>query len=894
MGSRSGLSAYGIAFAAVALAIVVRLLLDPWMGDRFPFITVFLAVPFAAWYGGKGPGLLALIAGAFGVAFFIMQPRHLMPVGQIDLVGLVVYAVVSLASIAMFESLRRTHQRAEQRQRELEQEMGARRLAEQALAEREEFMRTTLSSIGDAVLATDARGIVTYMNPVAEALTGWTLAQARGQFLDAVFRIVAEDTLQPVENPALRALKDNVIVGLANHTILLSKDGKQVPIDDSAAPIRNEKGNITGAVLTFREVIEQRRVIREREQALAILNSLVATAPIGITILDQQMRYRHMNAALADMNGIPVEDHIGKTIAEIVPDLFPKVEPIFRRLLEGGDPVLDQIFEAETKKSPGVKRIWRENWFPITGPGDDEPVGVGVTVQDITEERRAVHEITGLAQRLTSLVDNTPLAVIEWDADFCITRWSGLAERVFGWTAEEVIGKRIDAFPIVYAPDMSNVQDVMARLLDRDNPFVVSRNRNNTKRGTVIHCEWYNSVLRDEAGQMLAVLSLVLDVTERQHAEEALKEADRRKDEFLATLAHELRNPLAPLGNGLQLMRMAHGDQATIQQALTMMERQFAQLVRLVDDLMDLSRISNGRIELRKERVQLGAVVASAMETSRPLVEQMGHELTITLPPEPIVLDGDLTRLAQVFMNLLTNAAKYTEQRGQISLTAEREDNEIVVYVRDSGIGIAAEQIPRLFQMFTQGERSLAKAQGGLGIGLNLVKQLVAMHGGSVEARSDGPGKGSEFVVRLPIAVEPSVQQPAHQSVASPLTGSALRILIVDDNRDGADSLSHMLQLMGNDTRTAYDGVEAVDAAGNFRPDVVLLDIGLPRLNGYDACRRIRGQSWADNVVIFAMTGWGQEEDRRRSHDAGFDHHMVKPVEPKTLMSMLAALPRPN
>jgi len=282
------------------------------------------------------------------------------------------------------------------------------------------------------------------------------------------------------------------------------------------------------------------------------------------------------------------------------------------------------------------------------------------------------------------------------------------------------------------------------------------------------------------------------------------------------------------------------------------------------------------------------------METSRPLVEQMGHELTITLPPEPIVLDGDLTRLAQVFMNLLTNAAKYTEQRGQISLTAEREDNEIVVYVRDSGIGIAAEQIPRLFQMFTQGERSLAKAQGGLGIGLNLVKQLVAMHGGSVEARSDGPGKGSEFVVRLPIAVEPSVQQPAHQSVASPLTGSALRILIVDDNRDGADSLSHMLQLMGNDTRTAYDGVEAVDAAGNFRPDVVLLDIGLPRLNGYDACRRIRGQSWADNVVIFAMTGWGQEEDRRRSHDAGFDHHMVKPVEPKTLMSMLAALPRPN
>src|SRR6185295_13078461 len=376
------------------------------MGDRFPFITVFLAVPFAAWYGGRGPGLLAMAGGAFGVAFFVLQPRYTLPIGQIEYqVGLVLYAIVCFASIAMFESVRRNRQRAERKQLELEQEMAERRVAEHALAQQEEFMRTTLSSIGDAVLATEARGMVTYMNPVAEALTGWTLAEARGQSFDVVFRIVNEDTLQPVESPVPRALRDGVIVGLANHAILLSKNGKRVPIDDSAAPIRDENGNIRGAVLTFRQVFEQRRMMLEREQALATLNNLVATAPIGITILDKEMRFTHINAALADMNGIPAEDHIGKTVAEIVPDIYAQVEPILRRLMDTGEFVPDQILEGETKNSPGVKRVWRESWFPITGPGEDKPVGVGVTVQEITEERRAVREMAGLVQRLTSLVD---------------------------------------------------------------------------------------------------------------------------------------------------------------------------------------------------------------------------------------------------------------------------------------------------------------------------------------------------------------------------------------------------------------------------------------------------------------------------------------------------------
>jgi PAS domain S-box-containing protein len=387
------------------------------------------------------------------------------------------------------------------------------------------------------------------------------------------------------------------------------------------------------------------------------------------------------------------------------------------------------------------------------------------------------------------------------------------------------------------------------------------------------------------------------DITERKGDEETLRqlaaelaEAHHRKDEFLATLAHELRNPLAPIRNGLQLMKLVGGQNDNVEQARSMMERQLAQMVRLIDDLMDVSRISRGKLELRKECVPMDVVLNSAVETSRPLIEQMGHELTVTLPDQPLIVDADMTRLAQVFLNLLNNAAKYSDRGGHIQLNVEHQGSDVVVTVKDTGIGIAADQLTRIFEMFTQVDRSLDKSHGGLGIGLTLVKRLVEMHGGRVEAKSRGPGKGSEFIVRLPVLVEASRLQAwgVEQDPASPK--SSLRILIVDDNRDGADSLAMMLRIMGNDTRTAYEGQEGVDVAGEFRPEVLLLDIGLPKLNGYEACRNIREQAWGKGVVMIAMTGWGQDDDRRRSHEAGFDHHLVKPVDPQELMKMLAGL----
>lgn len=389
----------------------------------------------------------------------------------------------------------------------------------------------------------------------------------------------------------------------------------------------------------------------------------------------------------------------------------------------------------------------------------------------------------------------------------------------------------------------------------------------------------------DEIEFLETISQYVTAAYERLRLIGQLRESDRRKDEFLATLAHELRNPMAPIRNGLQLLRLGSGPEVQ-QQAREMMERQLGQLVRLVDDLLDISRITRNRLELRKTRTELRAVIENAVETVRPLIESNGHSLTVSLPSKPIFLDADLTRLAQVFWNLLNNSAKYTEPGGHISLTAELLANEIVVTVRDTGIGIPRELQPRLFELFSQLDQTLERSQGGLGIGLALVKGLTEMHGGTVSVNSPGKGLGASFIVRLPVLNEES-----HLEESRPQQGGGprekLRIVVVDDNRDGAASLAMYLSILGNDTRTAHDGLEAVELAEAFRPDVIVLDIGLPKLNGYDACRRIRSRSWGQAIKIIAATGWGQDEDRRRTTEAGFDHHLVKPIDPNTLQTLL-------
>jgi PAS domain S-box-containing protein len=543
----------------------------------------------------------------------------------------------------------------------------------------------------------------------------------------------------------------------------------------------------------------------------------------------------------------------------------------------------------------------REVVFERTSDGRAKII-LGVA-QDVTKHREADEALRQRTAILQAVSNNTTELIFVKDRESRFIYANPATLKVLGLTEQEALGgdglqqtvQPASEIAAIYANDRkvlhSGEEQTFEEVLTGPN-------------GTRVYLST-KTPFRNEDGKVIGIIGISRDITERRQAEEKLRqqeeklrEADRRKDEFLATLAHELRNPLAPIRNGLALLKIADRDAIAIEQVRSMMERQLTQMIRLVDDLLDVSRITRDKLVLRKERVALSAVIHSALETSRPLVEANGHELSVTMPSEPIYLDADTTRLSQVFANLLNNAAKYTERSGHIALNVSApkavsngksqpgKPDEVVVTIKDSGVGIPTAMLPQVFDLFIQVDRTLEKAQGGLGIGLTLVRRLVEMHGGNVEARSEGPGKGSEFIVRLPIAARaPSIPVDDEQAAGPPM--SRRRILVVDDNEDSGNSLCMLLDMMGNDVRVVHSGASALESIGDFRPDIVLLDIGMPEMNGYEVCRTIRMQPLAKQPVIVACTGWGQPEDRRRSHEAGFNHHLVKPVDIDALKMLL-------
>lgn len=484
-----------------------------------------------------------------------------------------------------------------------------------------------------------------------------------------------------------------------------------------------------------------------------------------------------------------------------------------------------------------------------------------------------------------AIIESSQDAIISKTLQGIILSWNTGAERLFGYTAEEAIGQSII---LLIPPERQDEEhEILARIArgDRVEHFETVRL---TKQGRPIHISLTVSPIRNAQNQIIGASKIARDITDRKRIEAALLEEDKRKDQFIALLAHELRNPLAPLRNGLQVLRMAGSDPKVLAQARDMMERQLGHMVRLIDDLLDISRISQNKMELRRSRVLLADVISSAVETAASAIDQGKHRFSISLPPEPIHLDADLTRLSQVFSNLLTNSAKYTEPGGCIWLVAEQRGDEVVVSVRDNGTGIPPESIARVFDMFSQVDRSIERSTGGLGIGLALVKGLVEMHGGRVKAESAGQGQGSTFTVTLPVLNTASPAAGAAPDKQTPADRHKRRILVVDDNRDAADSLTTILKLIGNEVRTAYDGFEAVELAESFQPQIILMDIGMPNLNGYDAAQRIRAEMWGQDIVIVALTGWGQEMDRIQSREAGCNGHLVKPVNLADLEQMLA------
>ncbi len=666
------------------------------------------------------------------------------------------------------QELRRAHDELEERVRArtaelarsneaLRAEVTQRQRAEAELQDERERLAITLASIGDAVIATDPESRITFMNAVAARLTGWDPSEAVGRRLIEIFRIVNEYTRQGVADPVAKVLASGVVCGLANHTILIARDGTERPIDDSAAPIQGD-GQVRGVVLVFRDVTERRRA--------------------------------------------------------------------------------NEV----------------QSW-------------------------------------LAAVVENSEDAIISKSLDGRITSWNRGAERLYGYTASEAIGQPISI--LVPSGQTDELTDILERIAEgeRTEHYETVRRR---KDGRLVDVSINISPVRDASGHVVGASAIARDITASKRtalalrqSEASLREADRQKDEFLAMLAHELRNPLAPIRNALQILRTPGAGPGVMEQAHRVAERQLRQLVRMVDDLLDVSRIMRGRVDLRKEPAELGAVLAAAVETAQPVLDAAGQDLVVSGPDEPVWLEADMPRLTQVVGNLLNNAAKFSPQAGRIWLSARRVGAQAEIRVRDEGAGIRPELLPRVFDLFVQDDRSLERTRGGLGIGLTVARQLVELHGGTITAESAGPGQGSEFVIRLPALAATPAQ--AVVAVPGPHTPSASkRLLVVDDNVDAAESVAILLRLWGHEVRLAHSGPQALEAAETYRPDLVLLDIGLPGMSGYDVARRLRAQPAFQQTVLAALTGYGQEADRRTAFDAGFDLHLTKPVDLNELERLVA------
>jgi PAS domain S-box-containing protein len=615
----------------------------------------------------------------------------------------------------------------------------------------ERWFSIALKSIGDAVIATDDRGRVLFMNPVAEALTGWSGEAAHGKDLTEVFPVVNEATKEPAENPVEKVLVTGHVVGLADYTVLVDRDGKEVPVDDSAAPILDDRGRVAGVILVFRDVAEKRQ-------------------------------------------------------AEL------------------------------------------------------------------------------LYERLAAIVESSDDIIASKTLDGVITSWNKGAERVLGYTATEVIGRHISLLmPPELVEDMPRILDRVRRGEKVDH-YQTKRRR---KDGTVIDVSLTVSPVRDASGRVIGASKIGRDITREKLVEAERQEAERRKDEFLAMLAHELRNPLSAINGAAQLFGNLETEEDLVW-AKEVVLRQVKHLSRLIDDLLDVSRISRGKIGLRKAPLDLSPVVSSALEAVRPLLEERKHELSVSLVNGGLRLEADPLRLEQILVNLLTNAAKYTDAGGRISVTARLEGSDIVIRVRDTGIGITPELLPRVFDPFVQGDRTMARSEGGLGIGLTLARKLAEVHGGGVTAESEGPGKGSEFTVRLPALEDAAARTPSPRGTLPRVARPSSRVLVVDDNTDNARGLARLLKLLGHDVQVAYDGKAAVEAARAHRPEIVLLDIGLPGMDGYEVVKRLRTGECCRDSLIIAVSGYGQPDDLRRSREAGFDHHLVKPVDFDALLRLLA------
>jgi PAS domain S-box-containing protein len=878
------MSGYALATTALVLAVFIRWLLDPLLGDALPFATLFAAVAVSVWAGGYLPAGVVAIIGYAACAYLFTPPRGSLAHPTVtSVVALIAYLLTCGLIIGLGEAMRAAQLRANQR-RDVHRR-DAQEKAEELVDARQ--LASIVEHSGDAIIGKSPDGTIQSWNDAAEGVFGYTAAEAVGRHISLV--------IPPDRLPELDRIISTLKAGQRIdpfETECARKGGRRIVASLGVSPIKDDEGNFVGCSMVVRDVTRQRRAA-ERERRL------LADAAAANAKFQAFFEQGALLAAIMELDGTVVA--VNRLSWEGCG--YRREQIVGKRFWEGpwwaSSPALaQQIKAASAQAIAGTPFRGETPYFVADGsertaditivPIKDETgkvLFVAPTGIDITDRKRAEAD----RQKFVTLVENSSDFISMTDLQgvpFFINR-AGL----------EMVGlddlehaRRVPIADYFFAEDQPrHLEEFFPPVLESGHGAIDVRIRH-LKTGAERWMAYKVLTIPDAAGRPMAFATVSQDVTERRRMADDLAEASRRKTEFLALLAHELRNPLAPISNAVRALRVGHGDAKVARAALGMFERQVGQLGRLVDDLLDLSRVTRGKIVLRKQPVELVPIVEQAVEATRARYGSLDQELTVTLPTQPVYLSCDPARLAQVIGNLLNNACKFTDPHGHIGLTVTHEGAQAVVRVRDDGIGIAAEQLPHLFNMFSQADTSLERTRDGLGIGLTLVKAVVEMHGGTVEAHSEGLGRGSEFEVRL-AALENGSATITQAAEGEPTTRVGHRVLIVDDNYDGADSLAMLLEEVGHETHLAHDGVEALEVAERIRPDAVLLDIGLPKLNGYEVCQRLRERPWADELVIVALTGWGQEEDRQRSLDAGFDTHLVKPVDHSLLMRLLASLP---
>lgn len=763
---------YGLAFLTVVGATLLRFLFSTLLGEGVPFILYFPAVALTAWLVGFGPSLLTMLLCAIAACvFFIPLSAGLTPT---HLVQVFFFALAS----AFIGALTAALNRAEQKERE----------------QREQF-QVTLASIGEGVIVTDAAGHVTFMNRVAEQLTAWQLRDAAGKPLTEVFRIVNEHTRQTSENPALRAIREGLVVGLANHTILIAKDGIERPIDDSSAPIRADGERIIGAVLVFRDITARRGQKKEWERLLTS---------------EQSARERLVNI-----------------VASV----------------------------------PGV--VW-EAW--------GEP--------DTATQR------------------------IDFVSDY--------VEKMLGYSVEEWLSTPNFWATIVHPEDKEKAMRVAAE--HYANGGGVNQFRWVTKEGRAIFVEGYAAVIRNAAGQPIGMRGVTLDVTERARLREErerlleqeyqarlqAEEASRLKDEFLATVSHEVRTPLNAILGYARMLRGGRLKGEAAQSAMEIIERNATVQAQLIEDLLDVSRIITGKMRLELRPIEISAVIESALESVRPAAAAKKIQLQPVLASDIGLILGDVARLQQVVWNLLSNAIKFTPQGGRVQIILQRTDSQIEVVVRDNGQGIKAEFLPYVFERFRQADGTSTRTAGGLGLGLAIVRNLVELHGGKVLAESAGEGQGATFTLHLPIMPVRSGALPAtgweetvsqiHPALDCPPSLSGVKVLVVEDEASARSLLTSILEDCEAEVRTVASAVEGLQQFQAWQPDVLISDIGMPEEDGYTLIEKIRAWETGRRTPAIALTAYARSEDRLRALAAGFQMHVSKPVDPTELVVVVKSL----